>query len=356
MKSAAKRILVVVQGEERKQAEELLERLNCAVSINLTYGNGSSIESVDTDDGKFSLGRRIIHQYFVGKRVILNQFDSWLEGNLPTISEALNVVKEHKQRELGDRNKLVFIYIGIDEYNKYNEASRQQFKQMFNTVGGLMCHTPKDIFFQPLFTGIDNRDVVMFTNSMHRYVFLEPSLLEFKNLCLIVESLVESTAENASFLKDWHLSRDFKRMMADTGGHPRTFEVLLTQSIELCKLVQKTITSALLPTQHHQPSIRLWDSVVTQISLSYPKQGFHFSQLEECMIDSVLERPISILGETATNKYKVLYELGMIMLSQRTDGFYVITVPLIWFHVFKRDISFHFSISPGCYSASVTKC
>lgn len=112
---AGRRIVERIIDETEKQIVlELLELLENGVSINVTYGNGSGIINVDKENGLYSLGRRILFEYFVGHRMSLGQFDSLLNGNLPTLKEALSIIKEYKIRYCGYKKEQVFIYVGIN--------------------------------------------------------------------------------------------------------------------------------------------------------------------------------------------------------------------------------------------------
>ena len=232
----------------------------------------------------------------------LGQFDSLLNGNYPTLEEALSIIKEYKIRCCGYKKEQVFIYVGIDEFTKYSEVARNEFKLMFNNVGSTMCDSPKGVFFQPFFTGVDYRNVEIITKSMHTHVYLTPSLLRYKSMA----SIVDSMAEKYACLKSWRVSRHFKRMMADVGGHPRSFEYLIDICLGECKRTNNDIASAV-----NASANILWNNVVKQVERKYTFPNMSYEALENCMIDCFLETQTPM-----TPPLQDLYKSGLISIAR----------------------------------------
>jgi len=327
---AGRRIVKRITDESEKQIVlELVGLLETGVCINVTYGNGSGISNVDNQNGLYSLGRRILFEYFVGKRMGLEEFDTLLKGNLPTLKEALSIIKEYKIRCCDYKNEQVFIFVGIDEFTKYSELARDQFKLMFNNVGSAMCDSPEGVFFQPFFTGVDYRNVEIITKSMHTHIYLIPSLLRYQSMA----SIVDYMAEKHVCLKNWRVSRHFKRMMVDVGGHPRAFEYFLEECLKECNYYQKNIAQVL---SSIDSADALWHTVVERVKNKYIFPDEAYKAMERCMIYSFLEEEV-----TMDEELKVLFLGGLITLkSKRSFDMFRVQLPLIWFYVFRNQLRF----------------
>jgi hypothetical protein len=327
---AGRRIVERITDETEKQIVlELLELLENGVSISVTYGNGSGIINVDKENGLYSLGRRILFEYFVGHRMGLDEFDTLLKGNLPTLKEALSIIKEYKIRCCGYKKEQVFIYVGIDEFTKYSEVARNEFKLMFNNVGSTMCDSPKGVFFQPFFTGVEYRNVEIITKSMHTHVYLTPSLLRYQSMA----SIVDSMAEKYACLKSWRVSRHFKRMMADVGGHPRSFEYFLEECLKECHYYKENIAQVL---SSIDSADALWKTVVERLKNKYMFPDTGYQIMEECILNSFLQEKV-----TMDENLKKLYLNGLIALKAiGSSDLYLVQVPLVWFYVFSNQLRF----------------
>lgn len=330
MISAGNRMLDNMNDETEKQhANELLELMTDGVSISVTYGNGTSVVNADEKYGFYSLGRRILFEYFVGKRMTLKDFDTLLDGNLPTLDEALSIIREYKVRYLEYKKEEVFIYVGIDEYSKYSTLANDAFRKMFNDVGSVMCNSPKGVFFQPLFTGVDYRNLEIITKSMHTHVYLSSTLLRFESMAEIADYMVQKHV----WLKSWRVSRHFKRMMADVGGHPRSFEYFLEECLIECNHYKSDIVQILSTSDSAN---RLWNRVVDKIKNKYLFSDLDYNVMERCMIDSFLQKEV-----TMDEGLKTLYLSGLITLKMTTSiGLFTIEMPLIWFYVFTNEMRF----------------
>jgi len=64
--------------------------------------------------------------------------------------------------------------------------TRYQFKVMYNDLGSIMCASPKGVFYQPLFTGIDYRSLKTVTASIHKHMSFT-AVQNLKNYCCITQ-------------------------------------------------------------------------------------------------------------------------------------------------------------------------
>ena len=184
--------------------------INDAISMNITFGNGTPYSEFDRTIGiEKALCLRILGLYTSNEDAEDFVRDYSKDGKTLLNSVLHAVAKNHN-----------CILIGIDEVNKVHELDKLQFKQLFNLIGGLSC------CFQPFFIPILAGTVIgpiqeIVTKSTHPPFRISLPLLSYESSVRILEEkggtkLSQTIQENKSL----------QNIIYDIGGHCRALEIL----------------------------------------------------------------------------------------------------------------------------------
>ncbi len=149
-----------------------LDGMEHSICIDIDF-NKDEPQGIDLSDGQHGLGRRIIYEYFIHQNDLpLSKFDILIGDNYPTITDALEIIRDH-QREIVYPRKQVFLFVRISGCEKYCNRSRECWDEIILSIGSIMTTHHHRLFFQPLFTSsigdVEHLWPMRLTNSIHHW-------------------------------------------------------------------------------------------------------------------------------------------------------------------------------------------
>ncbi|KAG3121971.1 hypothetical protein PI126_g24341, partial [Phytophthora idaei] len=137
------------------------------VRVIVPYFNGFSPQPVEQSmpiEASFSW--RLLHRFFLDNNCTL-RFDNWFRSRLPrnggqlTLSDAIKVI-ERKVRQRVQGREMLYLFLGIDEYQKIEKvnASRKDpntslLRELVETIGAFLCSKSSNLVVLPMFAGTD---------------------------------------------------------------------------------------------------------------------------------------------------------------------------------------------------------
>ncbi|KAG7375880.1 hypothetical protein PHYBOEH_001958 [Phytophthora boehmeriae] len=223
----------------------ILERMKLdpkdVVRVIVPYFNGFSPQSVERSmpiEASFSW--RLLYRFFLDNNCSF-AFDKWFKSRLPrngdqqTLSGAIEVI-ERKLREKRQEPATLYLFLGVDEYQKIEKIGARQkdfktslLRELVEVIADLLCLQSSSLILLPMFAGTDLGVIASgsIANPSHYVTKRIPmNLLTLDQ----VFSIVEGNATYSGLLSHTQICRDLFVL----GGVPRWVVEYLTAVKKTC--------------------------------------------------------------------------------------------------------------------------
>ncbi|KAG3124954.1 hypothetical protein PI126_g22997, partial [Phytophthora idaei] len=198
------------------------------VRVIVPYFNGFSPQPVERSmpiEASFSW--RLLYRFFLDRNCAL-RFDNWFRSRLPrnggqlTLSDAIEVI-ERKVRQRVQGREMLYLFLGIDEYQKIEKvnASRKDpntslLRELVETIGAFLCSKSSNLVVLPMFAGTDLGVIASGSIANSSYYVTERLPMTLLTLDQVF-TFVESNAAFAGLLRHSQICRNLFTL----GGVPR---------------------------------------------------------------------------------------------------------------------------------------
>ncbi|KAK1930418.1 hypothetical protein P3T76_014089 [Phytophthora citrophthora] len=198
------------------------------VRLIVPYYNGYSptpVERLMPIQASFSW--RLLYRFFLDNNCAL-PFADWIESRLPSngdklrLSKAINVI-ERKLRQSAQGQESLYLYLGIDDYQKIERLSTSGantgtsiLRQLVEAIAGFLCKKSSGLVVLPMFAGTDLGIIASGSIANSSYYVTERLPMTLLTLGQVV-TFVESNAKFAGYLQD----NQVQNHLFALGGVPR---------------------------------------------------------------------------------------------------------------------------------------
>ncbi|KAG2962182.1 hypothetical protein PC118_g21573 [Phytophthora cactorum] len=308
------------------------------VRVIVPYFNGFSSQPVEQSmpiEASFSW--RLLHRFFLDNNCTF-KFAEWFKLRLPrngsklTLSDAIKVI-ERKVRQRVQGREMLYLFLGIDEYQKIEKvnASRKDpntslLRELVETIGAFLCSKSSNLVVLPMFAGTDLGVIASGSIANSSYYVTERLPMTLLTLDQVF-TFVESHADFAGFLRQVQICRN----LFSLGGVPRWVveyllelrsclqsgvDVVPLNSINKCfvnvwtKYVEAYLSSPLIETQ---TLVRLAAVAVSGLTVN-PQDtisGHKWSRLRDSSLCLLIPRESSTVGACDVRvPYTLLANIG----------------------------------------------
>lgn len=225
--------------------EDVKNAFSNMLSVNITYGNGTSASKSDTDiGGEASVAVRLLYEFFISTDVaaILPKISLEDIRSIPGVSklELMTAVKVIYS-DFISRGKLEpsVLVLGIDEVNTLYSVNEQTLREAVRAVGRLSCNAMNP-FCIPILAGTIQGPVEnMIRESTYRLLLPPLPLLTEDDVIYIGSKLCLTENNKVLRLTEDYLRDDilFRRSINDIGGMARAVEVFYNNFTKQMKMI-----------------------------------------------------------------------------------------------------------------------
>ncbi|KAI9985264.1 hypothetical protein PInf_004590 [Phytophthora infestans] len=223
----------------------ILERMklnpNHVARVIVPYFNGFSPQSVERSmpiEASFSW--RLLYRFFLDMNCD-REFDEWFELRLPRngaqlkLKRAVRVI-ERKLRDKLQEPATLYLYLGVDEYQKIEKIGAQRkdpntslLRELVEAIGALLCLKSSSLVLLPMFAGTDLGVIESSSIANSSYYVTERLPMYLLSMDQVF-SIVESNSSYAGLLSHAQICRDLFVL----GGVPRWVVEYLTAVKNTC--------------------------------------------------------------------------------------------------------------------------
>ncbi|EGG22656.1 hypothetical protein DFA_04786 [Cavenderia fasciculata] len=323
--------------ELEDHVKSLVKDLPCnQLHVNITFGNGSPLDTSVETVARLSVAFRILFSYFLGpsndyflfRRSLLQQKFDLYDFQ---VRDAINIiVSDFKSRNnIGDQD--IIVTLGVDEFQKSlldpvraygsrDEFQRSYLKNVVLSVSSLLTSPPSGTFVSVVFAGTFLQPISEVINraSSHHFIHISLPLLtrgEYQSVFMefAKDSVPPFDINNKALL----IALD------STGGWPRPIEFFLRALLERNAPFERPFRLQQTPTLRD-----LLTNITKLLATQYPlANNDSFLQL---VCHSIVEDRIAIFDQPTPNSitYGELQSNGAIFIANDDNGNQIVRLPL----------------------------
>ncbi|KAG2808646.1 hypothetical protein PC111_g16393 [Phytophthora cactorum] len=198
------------------------------VRLIVQYFNGFNPQPVERSmpiEASFSW--RLLYRFFLDRNCAL-RFNNWFRSRLPrnggqlTLSDAIEVI-ERKLRQRVQGQETLYLFLGIDEYQKIEKVNAPRkdpntslLRELVETIGAFLCSKSSKLVVLPMFAGTDLGVIASGSIANSSYYVTERLPMTLLTLDQVF-TFVESNAAFAGLLRHSQICRN----LFSLGGVPR---------------------------------------------------------------------------------------------------------------------------------------